>query len=778
MIKQIVKRNGQLEDFAPEKINGWGEWAATALDGLVDWSMIVTHTVASLPETCDSQTLQERLIRSCLDQNGWSYYLMAGRLYAAYLRKKIHNGTIPTVRYVHERLIDAGLMVKLDYDDKDYDEVEYFIRHDRDFTTPHFSLDIIRKKYSLQNTITGEEFETQQFVYMRMAMALAESEPRNRRMHEVREWYNRLSRKIINAPTPNFVNLGTPLRGYASCCTYTTHDSADSLAVGDHIAYMMTVMSAGIGSHVNTRSVGDPVRNGIIKHQGRLPYYRSLVGAVKANLQNGRGGAVTTFYSCFDPEAEVIAQLKNPMSTEDKKIRGMDYTLTINKFFARKVAKKEKVFTFNSFTAPDLYAAFYSSDSVRFEELYNHYEQDPTFTKNYIDARELLLVALNEAYETGRAYLWWVDEANTHTPFEETIHSSNLCLEIDLPTTGYENMMDLYSTEDHGRGEIGLCSLGGVVITNIDSDEEYYKSMYYTLKMIDRTIDMAEYKLPHLGVTAKARRSAGIGIMDLAHHMARKGLSYASREGKAELHRVAERHMYFAIKASLQLAKEYGVAPWMHKTKWPKGWLPIDTYNKNVDKITDQELIYDWETLRKEVIANGGIRNSVLVAYMPGESSSKSSGTTNAIYPIREATLNKTDNNTNIYWAAPNSDTLYYESAWDVHTLDLIEMYAIFQKFTDQGISADLYRKLVGDEMVTTDEMLENFFAMTRYGLKSRYYQNSYTSNQNRKTADKPSLTSLSMSYSWNNPTAANETPLSSDNEDNEVGCAGGFCTL
>ena len=93
----------------------------------------------------------------------------------------------------------------------------------------------------------------------------------------------------------------------------------------------------------------------------------------------------------------------------------------------------------------------------------------------------------------------------------------------------------------------------------------------------------------------------------------------------------------------------------MHKTKWPEGWLPLDTYNRNVDKIVDVANQYDWEALRQEIIANGGLRNSALVAHMPTETSANSSGTTNGLYPIRELTMIKTDNQRVNYWAAPKA---------------------------------------------------------------------------------------------------------------------------
>lgn len=749
MIETVIKRNGHREEFFPSKINRWGEWASKTLGNKVDWSTVVLHTVSTLPKECTSEMLQERLIKTCLEHNSWSYNRMAGRLYAALIIKKLYNGKIPTVRDVHTRLQAAGLMEHLSFNEEEYEEVQKIIDHDLDFKSSHYELKQVREKYAIRNRITGEEYESQQFVYMRMAMALAEDQPKDRRMQDLKAWYFHFAEKRINAPTPNYVNLGTPHRGFASCCLYTVNDNARSIGVGDHIAYTMTYMSAGIGAHHQIRSIGDPVHGGTIKHLGKLGYYRSLVGAIKSNLQNGRGGAATTYYNAFDPEVDTISRLKNPMSTEDKKIRGMDYSAGFNKFFARKAAKNEEVFLFNCYTAPDLYKALYSSDDDAFAKLYAKYEADSSFVKKYVSAREILLTVLNEGYETGRAYLHWPDEMNRHTPFKETIYSSNLCAEICLPVRGYDNIAELYSREDHGHGEVALCTLAGIVVSNIKDETQYQDACYYALLMIDKCIHKAHYELPHLGVTSKARINAGVGIIGLAHHMAKKGMKYSTAEGKQEIHRISEIHMYNLLKASLRLGQELGNAPWIDKTKWPEGWLPIDTYNKNVDAVVENHLDHDWEELRREIISNGGIRNSVVCAHMPSESSSKASGTTNGLYPIRELAMLKSDNNTIINWCAPDSEKLAhkYELAWDVPTEDLIDCYAIVQKFTDQAISADLYRKIIGDEVVSSKEMLQHFFYMTKMGLKTRYYQNSKTSDGVDLSAD-------------------------------ERGCAGGFCTL
>ncbi|MFW8566985.1 ribonucleoside-diphosphate reductase subunit alpha [Orrella sp. 11846] len=791
MIETVIKRDGRIEPFTPGKLNGWGEWAAQALGPEMDWSSVVLETVSDMPAQVSTLDLQQRLIRTCLQQDTWNYNRMAGRLYATLMHKEVHGVFMPSVIQLHRRLQKLGYMEWLDYSDDEYDQVEKMIDHERDLDYAHYQLHTHLSKYAIADRVKDKIYETPQYIYMRMAMALSVDQPRDRRMNDVAKFYEHLSRNRINAPTPNHINLGTPLRGYASCCLYTTADSARSIAVGNHIAYTMTYLSAGIGSHMNIRSLNDPVRGGVIRHQGKLPYYRAVVAEVKSSLQNGRGGACTAYFSIFDPEVDVLLRLKNPMSTEDKKIRGMDYSWGSNRLFARKVARNEDIFLFNSFTAPDLYDALYSEDEERFEELYEKYENNPLFPKQTVNARELLITAINEWNETGRVYEHNITEMNRHTPFKDTIYSSNLCSEIALPTGAYNRITEIYEEHDvsfvkfedadgethtlpgehaveTSRGllypldlqvgdevngvvveniiqksspEVATCNLAGIVVGNIESDEQYEEVAYYALLMIDKCIHLAEYELPHIGYTSKARLNAGVGILGLAHLMAKERQSYMTTEGKQFIHQVGERHFYHLVKASLRLGQELGNAPWIHKTKWPEGWMPMDTYNRNVDQLAEFTHHYDWEALRAAVIKNGGIRNSVLVAHMPTETSANSSGTTNGVYPIRELTMIKTDNHRVNYWAAPDGEELaqWYESAWDIPTKDMTDAYAILQKWTDQGISADFYRKVIGDAFIESTEMIQNYLYRIKMGLKSKYYMNQKTSAgfQQRDDADK-----------------------------------------
>lgn len=732
MIEVIIKRDGSKEDFEAAKLNKWGEWAAKTLKR-VDWSSVVMDAVSLCSRECKSEMLQENLIRCCLDRDSWEYNRMAGKLLSVVIKKQVFgNKGYPHLQSIHKELQQIGLMADLDYTDDEYTELNNYLDNTKDQKSAYFEITQIRDKYALRDAISGRIFETQQYTYMRMAMALATSRFTGSKKVEVaKKFYDGFSNKKINAPTPNYVNLGTLLNGYASCAIYTTEDDAKSLAIGDHIAYTMTCMSAGIGGMVKTRAEGDSVRNGALAHSGKLPYYRALVGAINANKQAGRGGACTTYYNAFDPEVETVMRLKNQRSPDSKKIRGLDYAFCQNKVFARLVATDGDIALFSCKQEPELFESMYAKDQTIFEKLYAEYISDNTKDKQFVKARDLLVRAHIEGFETGRHYLFQIDEANIHNPFKESVFSSNLCLEYISPTKGYTDMKDLYSTEDHGRGEIGLCSLAAINVANIVDDEDYKENAYLALLMIDICIHKNEWSLPHLGVTALSRLNAGVGMVGLAYHMAKNGVKYSSQEGRDFVHELAETHAWHLYNASLQLGKEYGNAPWMHKTLWPDGWLPLDTYNKNVDSVVTVENKRDWESLREAILDNKGLRFSIAINFMPAETSSKASGSTNSVYPIRELTLKKTDDSSSTYWAAPEGERLKdkYEMAWDIPVQRMIDIYSIIQKWCDQSISADLYKR-VGLDKIKSDEIITDYLYMVKMGMKTRYYYNSMTSKK------------------------------------------------
>ncbi|MBP7966730.1 ribonucleoside-diphosphate reductase subunit alpha [Candidatus Woesebacteria bacterium] len=726
MIKKIKKRDGSIEEFNPDKLNKWAEWASE-ING-VDWASIALDAVKKCYDECTTSELQGAMISACIDREDEAHMYMAGRLYAGDCYKTVFGDyrDVPSLKDMYYKMILQGLWGNMNYSDEELDYLDAILNHDIDLTYPYTQLFQIKEKYAITDRIANKCFETPQFVFMRVALGAMNNQPKDRRIEDVVAVYEFLSQGILNAPTPYMLYLGTNHRGLASCCVYISDDNIPSLAAGDHIAYMMTCASAGIGGTLLTRSKGDPVRAGTIKHLGKLPYYKYTEAGVCSNKQAGRGGACTMYFSCLDPELGDLLKLRHPTTVDEKKIKDIDYGLAYNYALLKHAALNKDWMLISYFYAKDLWEALYSSDLEEFERLYEIYAASD-LPKKFVSARAIVLEFLTNSYEVGRLYEFASDNVNGHTPFKETIYSSNLCTEIALVTKPFADIMDLYSP--NSKGEIGLCQLMAICAGRATA-KNYQKAAYYALLMIDNAIEIMKYPFPSLDTSAKARRSAGVGITNLAYDLAYRGLTYDSQAGKDYLHRHAEMHSYWLHEASLKLAEEKGLAPWMHKTKYPDGWLPIDTYNKNVDNITSQKLIYDWEDLRSRIVKFGGIRNSILEAHMPCESSSMASNSTNGLYPIRQGVIIKIDGDTKKVFIAPGWDELkyQYQLAWAIEDDHMTDGYAIIQKFSGQSISADYYIKYNSDgskRQISFKDMFKAIVYRHKMGIKSRYYINS-----------------------------------------------------
>lgn len=797
-IATVTKRNGETEAFDVEKLVKWAAWAKNKLGNRVKWQAVFSDVMNSLYDSIPTEKIQDLLIERLLQDGDWASQKMAGALWAPMLHKKIYGDNIPTVYELHKKLQGLELMKKLPYTKKEYDIIETFINHQDDFDLAHFQLKQIHRKYSVQNRVTGECYEMPQFTYMRMAMEIMSQRKDNRLFH-VRKMFEHLKR-TINAPTPNYTSLGTKNTGLLSCAVSIAGDTIASLSTTELINYRLTAIGSGIGTYIQSRSIGDPVRGGAIEHNGKVPYFAASGKNVKANMQGARAGAATNYYDCFDPEASTIAMLQNPRTPEMRRNRDTHFAVKYHPLFLYKAALNEDVFTFNIYTAPDLMEAFHGKDKYKFKELYERYEQDENFKKNYVNARDLLVMFEQQSYDVGTHYEYHVHNANFHTPFKEKIHSSNLCDEINEVNHPYEDAYQLYHEgyfyelhfqdkagklhkykqnddvfvmvpeeeemegysckvgdleegmafvdkdgQDHyvkkvvkrdQQPEVAFCSLAGIVEPAVLNDEDYEEACYYAMYMIDYTIENSSFAFPHMAFTARARRNAGLGLLGAATTMARKGLRYDTTEGLNQIHRMAERHAYFSIKASLRLGQELGNARWMHKTKWPEGWLPIDTYSKEVDAICSEPLHYPWEPLRQAIIANRGLRFSVNNAHMPTESSSKAAGYPNSWYPVREVVMAKSDGGNVMEWAATDSDILgdNYQSAWTLSSRAAANYGAVIQKFTDQGFSADEWNDRTRDIDLSATQLCENVIYRARMGLKGRYYNNSKTDSGETET--------------------------------------------
>ena len=200
----------------------------------------------------------------------------------------------------------------------------------------------------------------------------------------------------------------------------------------------------------------------------------------------------------------------------------------------------------------------------------------------------------------------------THNFFANNILVHN-CQEITLPTTSLQHI------DDDGPEEIATCILSAINVGKVKSDEELEELCDLTVRALDELIDYQHYPVKAAENFTKRRRALGVGFIGLAHYLAKLGLAYDSQGAWDAIHSLSESFQYYLLKTSNQLSKEKGHCEYFGRTNYSDGILPIDTYKKDVDEISNIPFQHDWEELRASILKYG-LRHSTLSAQMPSES--------------------------------------------------------------------------------------------------------------------------------------------------------------
>ena len=724
-----VKKRGKRDDeiLNIEKIHEMVSYATEDLKG-VSASQVEMSSGLQFYDGMTTDDIQLILIKSSADLISLehpNYQYVAARLLLFTLRKKLfHRLWDHPHLYGHlKRCVTRGVYDKdifSWYEKKDFDRMEYWLKHDRDYLFTYAGLRQVIDKYLVQDRTTGKVFETPQFMYMMIAATVFAKYPRQTRMTYVKKYYDAISTFKINIPTPVMAGVRTPMRQYASCVLIDVDDTLPSIFASDMAIGRYTAQRAGIGINVGRiRAINSRIRNGEVTHTGLIPFLKKFETTVKCCTQNGvRGGCATVHFPIWHKEIEDLIVLKNNKGTEDNRVRHLDYSVQISKLFYERFIKNQDITLFSPDDVPDLYKSFGTKD---FDDLYVKYE-DSKVSKKRINAQTLFFSILKERAETGRIYIMNIDHANEHSAFKSQIKMSNLCQEITLPTDPIQHI--------DGHGEIALCILSAINIGTLEKIKDLKEICDLSVRALDEIIDHQDYPVKAAEISTRRRRSLGIGYIGLAHYLARKGVKYDDKRACEEVNKLTEAFQYFLLESSNNLAKEKGKCEYFERTKYSDGILPIDTYKKDVDKIVNKKLRYDWEDLRKR-IKEDGLRHSTLSAQMPSESSSVVSNETNGVEPPRDYLSVKKSKKGPLKQIVPDYIKLKknYTLLWDMKNNDgYIKIIAVMQKYFDQGISGNwsYNPEHYEDNQVPVSEMTKDLLNTYKYGWKTSYYHNTY----------------------------------------------------
>ena len=754
---EVIKRNGEKSKLDAEKINKVLIWATENISG-VSASDVAMNAHIQFYQGIKTTEIHNVLIQSAVDlisEKTPNYQYVAANLLNYLLRKEaleVNGENLPPLLDIVNRNVNFGFydQIILDkYTESEFGELNLYMRHNRDYDFTYAGIQQLIDKYLVKDRTTGKSYETPQYAFMLIAMTVFMDHEPNEKLFHIKELYDLISLKKISLPTPVMAGIRTPNRQYSSCTLIEIGDSLKSIFHGDVAIGEYVARRAGIGINAGSiRAQGSKVRSGEVVHTGVIPFFRKFQSTLHSCSQGGiRKGSATLYFPWWHKEIEDVLVLKNNKGTDDNRVRHIDYAIQFDKMFYKRFIENGEISLFSPNDVPGLYEAFGYND--QFEELYNKYEKNKKIVRKTVKARDLMNTFAQERIGTGRMYVHNIDNTNTNSPFKDKIRMSNLCVEIALPT----NPINHIDNGDDTPDEIALCVLAAHNLGTIKNNEELYKCSEYIVRILDFVVEFQDYPVA-AALKMKKRRSLGVGVTNFAYWLAKNDLKYSDNSALEKVDELFEHIQYSLLKASNKLAKEKGACEWFDKTTYSEGVMPIDRYNKNVDELVKREYSCDWDSLRQEIVTHG-LRNSVLTAIMPAESSAVVQNATNGIEPVRSLVTLKKSKAGLIKQVVPEISKLKnkYELAYDMpDNKGYTNICAVIQKWIDQSLSANHYYQYSLDG-ISLSGVIKDILHAYKYGMKTLYYAN---------TDDKKSDNIETMGAS----------------DAMEVGCEGGACAI
>ncbi len=704
------------------------ESLATGLPG-VDLQSSVERVYNSLsPNATENEFLDAAIqVFSGLITVEPDYSKLAARILSAKIHKELADQGIhsfaDSVRMGAEngvmqpRLIELAPGVKLD--------------PNRDRNFEFFGLKTVYDRYLIRHPISRKVIESPQSFFARVALGISHTPA------QAQTLYDMISTFRFMPSTPTLFNSATLTPQLSSCFLLDSpKDELSSIYSRYAEIAELSKFSGGIGvAYHRVRSRGSLIRGTNGKSNGIVPWLKTLDSSVAAVNQGGkRKGACCVYLESWHADIEEFLELRNNTGDEACRTHNLNIANWVPDLFMSRVDKGEMWSLFDPKVVPhftDLYGP-------EFEKAYVQAETEKKYARQ-IPARDLYGRMMKTLAETSNGWMNFKDASNqkcnqTGAP-GNVVHLSNLCTEI---------------LEVTSNSETAVCNLGSINLSehvgaNGFDFERLAKTVETVVPYLDRVIDINHYSIPQAKGSNTKWRPIGLGVMGLQDALLKLKLAFDSPEALALSTRIQETVYFYAVKASNELAKEYGPHENFAETRAAKGYLQFDLW---AEKTLSPNL--DWDSLRKEV-QKTGLRNSLLIAIAPTATIASIVGCTESIEPMvsnlfKRETLSGEFIQVNKYlvkelqalgiWdeemiarlkigegSIQNIDKIpadvkyRYRTAWELSMKNLVDLAAARGAFIDQSQSLNLFM-----ESPNIGKLSSMYMYAWKKGLKTTYY--------------------------------------------------------
>jgi ribonucleoside-diphosphate reductase alpha chain len=701
-------------------------------------------------EQMTNQLILRLLERIDIDQPDWTFF--ASRVFLKSLYKKAAQNRSYQASSKYGSLYD--LIAKLSsqgiynsrlletYTQEEFNEIEKMIDPEKDKLFNYIGLRTLADRY-LTKDYEGNIYELPQERFIIIAMTLMVNESKNKRLGLIKEAYWALSNLYMTVATPTFANAGKTTGQLSSCFIDSVDDSLDGIMMNDMDVARLSKNGGGLGVYLgNIRAAGSDIKNYKGIASGTLPWMKQLNAiAVNVDQLGQRQGAIAVYTDVW--HLDILSFLDAKLNNGDERGRTHDlFTgITIPDLFMEQVEKRGDWYLFDpyqiekvmGFKLQDFYdekveetESGHRLVSGSFREKYWACVNHPELNKKRIPAIEIMKKIMISQLETGTPYMFYRDEVNRFNPNTHLgmIYCSNLCTEI-AQNMSPTFISEEYITEDgkvimiKDPGDFVVCNLSSINLARAKNKDILERLIKIEMRMLDNVIDINRLPVLQAQITNKKFRAVGLGTFGWAHLLAIQGIFWESNQSVDFADKVYESIAYYAIKASMELAKEKGSYPAFMGSDWQTGAY----FEKR--QYTNETSSFDWQSLKADV-ATYGIRNGYLMAIAPNSTTAIIGGSTSGIDPIFNIFYSEEKKNYKIPVTVPDltHHTYLYYSKSIGHLVDQkwsIKQNAARQKHIDQAISFNLYVQ----NTIKAKELLDLHLYAWKSGLKTTYYTRS-----------------------------------------------------
>jgi ribonucleoside-diphosphate reductase alpha chain len=787
MTLTITKRDGSKVPFNADRINKSIERACHGIeDPISKVIQIASETRLTLYDGITTEEMDAATINAALQnaQFGTEFDIIATRLLLKVIYKKVigdfdndesksvsgeeftklHNSNFKS--YILDA-IERGLLSPKMGTIFNLEELGASLKVENDDLYRYSGLSTMQNRYLMKKE-NQDPLETPQYFWMRVAMGMSLNEKNPTEW--AKKFYDKMSKlEYLSAGSSN-IGAGTPHPKLSNCFLMEMHDDMTHIGKTVSDVLLLSKATGGIGLSVTKlRAEGSVLKSNNTISSGPIPFMHIIDSAVRAVQRGGKKkGALCFYMENWHLNFQDFIDLKQNNGDDYRRTRTANTAVFISDEFMKRVLEGADWYLFDPKEVQDLNELYGKEFSKRYNEYVELAKAGKMKMFSVLPARQQYKNILVSLETTSHPWLTWKDAINVRALNNNTgtIHCSNLCTEITLPTD---------------KDNVAVCNLISINLSKhiINGQVDWHRleeSVRLATRQLDNLVDINELPIEEAKRADSENRAVGLGMMGFADSIEQLGYSYEDVEAADFIDQVFEFISFMSIDESTELAKERGIYKNFKGSGWSRGEVPIDTLKKleadrgrelTVKKESARLLpVLDWDSLRAKVRA--GIRNATLLAIAPNANIGLVAGTSPGIDPrfTQMFSRNKISGkylevNPNMIVALkkenlwektreqilehhgdiegipeiPDHVKRIYKTSFAVSPHAFVEVAARAQKWVDQAISRNIYL-----EIRDINEIMNVYTSAWDKGLKTTYYLHMkprHTAEQSTTTVNK-----------------------------------------